>query len=373
MISLLLIACTPPAYNELFNDVDVTIAPEAATVSDAFVDAITGADDSLHIALPAGEDTAVTDAIIAAWDRGLRVEVVTDIDRRDDPGIAALVDTGVPTTLADDGLLYFEFTVNRDVQWDSAQTVMSHAYIVADALRITTASSAGDLQTGPRVLLQLRGETIVEDLLTEHNQLFGGIDATSVTAFDSPAKSIADSRWSYPLAKDAGLEMWFGPQERLTKRVIDAVYGARSAVWILTDELANQGLAAALEEKAGWGFDVKVAVGPRFASTSPGLAQTLLDDTPNVDKVQVTSVDQLPTVVLIDLPPDAEGYAPMAKGMVITHSLVSSSRLYGGETVITDQLIDGALWVLTDTSNARTELLPLDALFRDYFDAGEPL
>ena len=57
------------------------------------------------------------------------------------------------------------------------------------------------------------------------------------------------------------MEIWLGPQERLIKRVTDAVYSSRSDVRILTNELADGGLAKALQAKSADGFDVQVVVG----------------------------------------------------------------------------------------------------------------
>ncbi|MBX2797221.1 MAG: hypothetical protein KTR31_06135 [Myxococcales bacterium] len=365
--------CTAPDPGELFNAVSVTVYDDAEAAEDVFVQAVTQASDSAHLALPDAENTDLYDAVAGAWSSGLETELVLDADEAGDPGATALLDVGAPVQLVDDGLTYFEFVLNRDVFWTSEQTVMSHAFAVVDRQRIFTATTAGHLRSGPRIGLQLRGEELVEDLLTEHNQLFGGIDATSVTAFDAPAKSIADFRWRYGTGTTTDLELWLGPQERLTKRVVDAIYSARSAIWVMTDELANDGLARALQAKAETGFDVKVVVGPAFRTTSTRLADELLDNSPDVDKRQVTDVDQLPTLVLVDLPRDGEGYFPHARAMIITHPLVSSARLYRGQTVVTDQLIDGAMWVLSDRTPARTDLLDLVDLFDRTFDRGEAL
>ena len=374
MLTLLaIVACRAPDPSELFHEVIVTVRDDPAQTEDLFLDAVASATDSLHVALPDGEHAALLEAIGEAWSDGLEVELIVDYDQQDDPAIAALIAADAPVTLADDSLSYFEFTLNTNVQWDSTETVMSHAYVVVDRQRIVAATTAGHHRIGPRITVELIGEEMIEDLLIEHNQIFGGVDATAVTAFDAPAKSIADFRWSYGTQTDVGLEMWFGPQERLTKRVVDAVYSARSAVWVMTDEMANEGLAAALQDKAEWGFDVQVVVGPAFRSSSPQLSSELLNNTPDVAKVQRSGVDLLPTLILIDMLPDAEGFTPQARAMILTHDLVSSARLYRGDTVITDQLIDGAMWVLTDHTKERTELLDLDALFHDQFDQGDPL
>lgn len=372
-LSSALVACQAPDPGELFNALTVDVIADPAAAEDRFLEIIESASDSLHVALPDGDNTALIDALSAAWASGLEVELVVDYDQRGDQGIADLIDAGAEVALANAGLTYFEFNLNEDVSWASEDTVMSHAYVIADRQRLLAASTAGHTRTGPRILTEFRGEDLIEDYLIEHNQLYGGLDATAVTAFDAPAKSIADFRWRYGTGTATDLEVWFGPQERLTKRVIDAVYSARSAVWVLTDELANEGLARALQDKAEFGFDVRVVVGPAFRTTSQRLADELLQETPDVQKVQINDVEGLPTLILVDLPPDAEGYPPHARAMIVSHDLVSSARLYRGQTVVTDQLIDGSMWVLSNRTPERTDLLDLSNLFQEQFDRGEAL
>lgn len=368
-ILALVAGCTPPDPDALFNQVALTVAADEAEAAAPFVAAIDDAADAVHAALPAAEDPAVADALLRAWDRGLEVELVIDGDTAAQPAFTALIDAGVPTRLADTGITYFDFAQNLDVSWGSEQTIMAHAFVVTDRRRAVAASTIGRAGAGTRVVFELRGEEIVEDLLSEHVQVFGGTDATAVTAFSNPAKSIADARWRYGTGTDQDLELWFGPQERLTKRVIDAIYAARSAVWVMTDDLANDGLAKALQDKAAWGFDVQVVVGPRFGESSSLLSRVLEDETPDVQKRQLSGVDVVPTVVLIDYPDDPEGYRSVARAMVLNHDLYSAARLYRGQEVETDQLIDAAMWVLSDVTAPGDEMLALEAVFRDAFDA----
>ena len=94
-----------------------------------------------------------------------------------------------------------------------------------------------------------------------------------MTAFSNMQKSIADNRWLYRTQSSLDLEVWLGPQERLTKRIIDAVYGARSSVRVLTNDFANEGLTQALQAKAGHGFNVQVIVGPGMRGSNSALSR----------------------------------------------------------------------------------------------------
>jgi len=354
LLALLLVGCAEPDLDAMFTQTTVTSGTRDDVVT-AVDDLLLTAEDSVRVALPAGQDTAITDRIVAAWNDGLDVEVTTDFDQVDDPGIQDLLDAGIPVTRTNDGIEYFEFVLGDDVAWDSMDTILSTSFVVVDDMRFVAVNDLGFDHEGTRIILEGRGQDVCDDLVKEHNQLMGNgvdaADATSTTAFDNQAKSIADPRWRYPLRTGAHLEVWFGPQERVTKRIIDAVYAARSDVHVLTDEFANEGLTKALQDKAELGFEVEVVVGPRFGETSERLARLLAQETPDVDKSRVTD-ERVPTIVLIDLYEARDGWTYPAKAFVLSHDLYSAERLYRSSPVITDQLIDGVLYVFEDADRA---------------------
>jgi len=363
----LVASCGAPDLQAAFTRFDVQVTDGSGAVQQ-FVALIDQADKTLDIALPALEDTDLSDAIIAARDRGVKIRAITDYDQAGDAGTVALLDAGVPVTLADDGITYFYFNIKADVAWTSQQTIMSDAWVIADRKEAVVASEAGSKQDGTRVTIDIVGEDLLIDLEAEHNQIFGGEDAVSKTAYDDLAKSQTDNRWAYPTQTDQIMEVWFGPQQRLTKRIIDAVYGARSSVKVLTDDFANTGLTAALESKAREGFDVQVVVGPAFASTSYFESQQLVDATPDVHKHRICGDVEVPTVVLTDYDPARNGRQYPSKAFVLTHSLYAAARLFRGNEVITDQLIDGSLWVFDDYDAPSGAMQTLLGTWQDHLD-----
>jgi len=369
---LLLVGCAAPDPRELFNGVTVVPADAEDQAASPFLDAIRGAQASIRVALPCGENTDLSDALIDAWQGDVDVEVVTDYDLATSPAIAALRDADVPVALRDGGLAYFDFNQNIDVGWSGQQTIMSDAYVVADHHDIVFADRIGTNDDGARVVFQVHGEDIVDDLLAEHNQVYGGTDATAVDAYSAPSKSILDTRWRYGTGTDVGFEMYFGPQERLLKRVIDGVYSARASVWILTDDFASNGLADALEDKAKWGYDVHVVVGPHFGSSSNDLSRVLTAE-PDIEVRQITGVDDVPTLVLFDYENMPDGSRSDSGAMGITHNLYSASRLYRGDPVETDQVIDGTMIELSDANQPSDELLKIESIFQDHYDRSEAL
>ncbi len=365
---LLLAACAAPDPEELFNTLQVEIAEDGPAASLALAEMADLAEDRLDIAVPALENEDLTDAIVGAWDRGVDVRVVTDVDRSTDAGVLALQDAGVPLRLADGAVEYHDYAIDTAVSWPSASVTMSHAFAVADRTRVVAATRAGDDAEGTRAVLHIRSEVLGEDLLAEHNQLFGGADASSLTAFNALAKSVTDANWIYPTQTDARLQMWFGPQERLVKRIVDSVYGARASVWVLSGDLADEGLTRALQAKAASGFDVRVVVGADFGNHVAAISDSFATETPDVRKTVVTDASVVPTLVLVDYALDRNGDRPKARAFLLSHDLVSSSRLYYSTTIPTDQLIDGALFVLEDADLPSDAMLQLLEVVQDHRD-----
>ncbi len=344
----LLIACAAPDTNEVFNNVQVqafTSADGGDQVVQTFIDGALSAQNDLAVLLPGLENMELASAIIEVHESGVPVAVASDVDSSDDPGIVALMDAGVPVSLGDGSVAYFEFALNQDVSWDSEQVRMTHSAMVIDQTHVLNASSLAE-GAGFRWMFDTTSRDLSYDWDIEHNQIFGGSDASSLTAYDSLAKSVADNRWIYGMQSDEHLEVWLGPQERLVKRMVDASYGARSSIYVLTDDFMDEGLANALGAKYADGFDVQVVVGPNFRENSRSLSNTLLDA--GVPVTQLPEGTIVPTLVLVDTQIDRRSTWNTAKAMCLSHEIVSASRLYRTEPVLSDQLMDGSMWVLND-------------------------
>ena len=395
------VACAPPDPAEGFINIEQLIEADGAAANAHFVELMDAAESSLRVALPALHDEAVAEAFADALDRGVDARLVIDIDHAEDAGALLLAERGVtclggdealvaratgeapPCVLADDGVSYFDFANNVPVSVPSSSIHMTHAFAVADRVQFLRADRAGDLEQGSHVVIAGRGEDVGDDLSWEHQQIFGGTDASTLTAFSSMAKSVTDNRWMYPTQTPVVLEMWMGPQERVIKRVIDSVYRARANVYVLTNDFVDVNLARALDQKAADGFDVRAIVGPKFGDTRPEFSRTFLG-AENILKYRITdeTIEHIPTVVLIDSTPDRAGFQQMAQGYVLTHDIASTSRYIGGGSSIevlsqSDQLMDGNLIAWDDfqhDANApSTEIGQVFDLIAAHLDLAEEL
>ena len=379
---LMLTACEAPS-DATMHQIGVSVTPDAQTTNDAFISLIDAATDSLVVALPQGHDELISLALIEAANAGVSVEVIADVDNSDEPVFSALDDADIEVTYGDHGIGYFDFALNEDLSWQSAQVQMTHAFVIADHVSAAVATNAGSKDdTAGQVLFSVQGEDLIDDLWIEYNQISGGTDAAELTYYSGASKSIADYRWIYPMHTGATLEVWFGPQERLVKRIIDATYGARSNIYVMTNDFTDAGLAIALQAKAATGFNVKVVVGEAFGSSSTALSDILKFDTPDVSKRRTMAGDQ-PTIVLVDTETGRDGRMHTTRAFVLSHDIYSATRIFdtaGATTgdncslcVTTDQYIDGSLWVINDYGTSSEEIATLSATFDAHFQAGGAL
>lgn len=371
---LALLACEGPDTGDAFTVLDMHLPTLASETNAHFVDVVNAADTEVRVALPGLTDPDLVQAIVDAHGRDVDVRVVVDFDNASDAGVQDIMAAGVETTLADDGFAAYDFSLLSDVAWTSEQTQMTHAFAVADITQVVMATSAGDMVDAPRVVFSGVSEDIGEDLVSEHIQVFGGSDAVSKTAFDASAKSVADNRWQYATQSDEMFELWLGPQERVVKRYIDAVYMAKGSIRVMTEDIADEGFARALQHKAEDGFDIEVIVGSGFGLTNGSISEVLRTQAPDVTVLQSSSTAPLPTLMFVDFdrsPHDNRFHMPMA--MVSTHPIWSASRLYNDAEVVTDQLCDGALYVLATTGEPTTPLQQLAQLYFAELDQSSEL
>lgn len=373
MIAALLVACAAPDVNDLFVQVEATPSFDATEANTALIEVADGASTTLQVAVPRLSDLALSDALLAAADRGVEVEVVVDWDHREDEGVAALTAASVPVRLADAAVTFFDFDLTTEVTWESDQVRMTHAFAVADRVQWAMATRAGDLAPGPVAVFRGRGEDVGEVLSLEHNQVFGGLDATAGTAFNGLAKSIPDVRFQWATQDDEVMWVHFGPQERLVKALIDAVYSARSSVRVLAEDIADEGFARALQQKAADGFDVEVIVGGGFGTEIAGLSAILQDQTPDVTKLQGTEPNPLPTLLYVDFDRARDDRFHHPRVLALTHPVYSAGRTYNDATVTSDQLIDGTLVILGMQGEPSAPLQALADLYRDVRSTAEEL
>jgi hypothetical protein len=385
-----------PSYTALFESraeyhtegADRAEEREAELVSD-----IRAAEESIQLAVSTLADEEVAQALIDAKQRGVQVNVVSDWDARESAGLVLLEENGIFPVYGNGELRYLpEPTLSSVLGFcrDQPQlqriecfrgqdgnqgtmvrpghfNLMSHNFAVIDE-RTVWNFPAIDGTNRDWIGWRIESSTLAYDFLPEFKQMHSGVFATTLDIYNGPVKSNTNYNERY-LTDQGVMKLWFNPQERLMKLVIDRVYKAKASVWIASDNVTNPFLLDALEYKANNGFDVRVVVHPDHQSQGDAKARL---EALGV-KYASGSLDHLSTLLVMDAERDRNGDKWGREVLGLSHPLIR-----GGPFEVTrgtrsdviyvypaDLFADGNLWMLEE-AGANIHKTELVDSFEDY-------
>ncbi len=306
-----------------------------------------GAEERIDAAINQLEDEDIEEALIAAADRGVRVRVVADEHYEDSGQFDALVDHDDISVVFGDGELSYlpepnlspilsfcdaNFTNHDDhinctqadgglpensdrvIDRPSHYNSMSHTFFVLDQTYLWNISAPMTSEQRVWPAFRAMSEELVNSFEREFRQMHGGVFSTTLSVYNGPLKSITHQH-PLRLTNRGKLRVRFNPQERLVKNVIDETYRARGSVYVMTENLTNPDLIAALRYKVERDFDVKVLVGQ-------GQAPTLMSQVEGLGAVQAPEeMGRLPTMVLINAAEDRNGDQQPRMVQILSHEL----------------------------------------------------
>lgn len=353
-----LLSCDPgaPDEGELFNSWEFLSATPGDTQIEGRVIALI--DTAETMAWLAAEDftsIAVADALIRAQARGVDVRVVGDIDGREQPGFDEInqrlqpVDGEIPARFGD-GPLFYNPQLIDTVFREGDHNRMTHNFVVVDELRVITLTGGFGPSDVHQIGFEARSHFLGRDFADEFNQLYGGMFATTLSAFNGPLKSTTDARTWYD-SDNGRLEVYFGPQERLVKQIIDRVYEARSSVTVVAEELTSLPLANALRYKAEAGFDVTVVIDADGQDVISSRYERMDDWFADLDNARIAvGADIMLNAIIIDdgaSPIDGRQYQRW--GMFLSEPLLAATAVLEGTTLTSrpaDAFCDANMFVI---------------------------
>lgn len=349
-------------------------AGEADQQKAALIADLEAAQVSIDIAISTLEDAEIAQALVDARQRGVSVRVVADEDSQGAAGLTTLESNEITPEWGDGALEYLpdptlgvvlgqcqesearRYTVCSRGQ-DQGQMVrpghynlMSHNFAVIDG-DVVWNFPAFDGASRNWIGWRVKSSKLAYDFAREFQQMHGGVFSTTLSIYNGPLKS--DTNYNVRYLTDKGMfKVWFNPQERLMKTVIDEVYKARSSVWVMSDTLSNSHLIDALEYKASNGFDVRILVHPDHQATS--------DPKDRIDAMGAryapADYDSLSTLIVIDAEVDREGRKWGRHIMGMSHALLRGSPFEveydepNDKVFIypSDLFADGNLWLIDE-------------------------
>ena len=256
-----------PGRTSYFNRFEVLGSGESllttSELEQRVIEEIDAAQVSILVAMENLRSEAVASALVRAHRRGVAVAVVGDLDNRAQLGFRLLEAQAPELPIRyGDGPLGYAPQPTVSVTRPGEMNRMTNNFMVFDELRIINLSDGfPGADEGDRLQLGFwsKSEDLGKDYKDEFDQMFAGVFATTLNSFNSELKSNTNNRAYYPTDRGV-VEVYFGPQERTMKRLIDEIYTARGSVWIMAEELNNRFVLDALEYKALAGLNVRLVV-----------------------------------------------------------------------------------------------------------------
>lgn len=365
------------------------------------IDEIGEAERRIDTAIAALDDEEIEEALIDAADRGVTVRVVADQYLEDSGQFDALVDHSDIAVVFGDGELGYlpdpnlapilEYCDANDTEHDdhiectnaedppsqlpeelweeqldrppnndsmirrpAHYNVMSHTFFLIDDVRVWNITAPLNDEQPLWLAFKAMSEELTNSYAREFRQMHGGVFSTTLSVYNGPLKSITHQN-PMRLTNEGQLRIRFNPQERLVKNVVDETFRARASVFVMTENLTNEDLIAALRYKAENGFDVRVMHGQ-------GQAPTLLDELEPLDPVEAPAeMGRLPSFVIIDSERDRNGNRQPRQVQVLSHELWRAQpyeviaelpsnlvRFYPSDT-----FADGVLWEIAESGSPR--------------------
>jgi phosphatidylserine/phosphatidylglycerophosphate/cardiolipin synthase-like enzyme len=339
-------------------------------ITEKAAELVANAEVSVDVALEHFESPELAQYLVEAAARGIAVRVIGDVDRRAQDGFQILESAGVEVIYGD-GAVTWQAVFGRElVQRTGEDNLMTHNFIIADRLRILnlTGGFALDADDAIQAGFIAASEDLAKDFGDCFDQLHGGIFATAQTFYDDSVSADTNNRTSYPI-EDGVVEVYFGPQERLVKEVIDRIYAAKASVHIAATQLKNREMARALRYKAQAGFDVKIVLGGPAALPMTG-----------IDEIRSNSAVDSTIIVLDGQAKTLGGLNHPGSVMVLSMPLFEAVPYYfddaGEEDPLpqpSDRFTDANMWVIDqNVVNPSQDYQVLAESFGNLFESGVP-
>ena len=206
-------------------------------VDEALASAIAGTQRTIDIAAYEFNSPALTQALLEAKARGVRVRIVTDNEDGlgdEDSTLGQLQAAGIP------------------VVTDERSALMHNKFIILDGQVVWTGSwnlTVNDTYRNNNNAIALRSQKAVENYQTEFDEMFieGRFGPTSPV--NTPNHVFSQD--------DTVIQVYFAPEDEVIDQIISTVSGAQESVRFMTFSFTVDEIGSALLERAARGVDVQ--------------------------------------------------------------------------------------------------------------------
>ncbi len=203
-------------------------------IPDQIASAFDGAQQTVDLAIYQFDLKVLSDALLRAQARGVRVRVVTDSDSLNMDGIVALLKAGVP------------------VVPDQRQAIMHDKFAVIDGAAVWTGSmnyTFTDAYRNDNNVVAIQSPELAQNYTHEFEKMFVTRQFGAHSRGDTP----------HPLIMLAGteIETYYSPAGAVAAHVNDALASARDSVLFMAFDFTRQDFGQTLLDQAAAGRDVR--------------------------------------------------------------------------------------------------------------------
>lgn len=215
------------------------------------IDALGAARQTVDIAIYDMDLEAIGSAIVATYNRGVSVRVVTDSDYLDEAAMQTVINAGIP------------------VVGDEREPFMHHKFVIIDGSEVWAGSmnfTYSDAYRNDNVMLQLRSVRLAENYAAEFEQLFTRRTFEQAGLPPNPQVTVSGTL----------VENYFSPQAGVAGRIADVLRTAQHSIRFMAFSFTRKDLADILLERAAAGVQVQGVFERRQISAGADAAWLLL-------------------------------------------------------------------------------------------------
>lgn len=221
-----------PALTAFFSTPGTRERPEGI---DELVKAIDGAQESVLVAMYNFTLKDAGNALLAAHERGIDVQVVLETDAMDGEWARKMQSAGI------------------EMASDGREGLMHYKFVVIDEREVWTGSwnlTTGGTYYDNNNLVRIRSQAAAENYVAEFREMFDedkfGPDGSNPTP--NPLVMLGGTR----------MEFYFSPEDAPADRVVDLLYGAKESVEMMAYSFTLDDIGEALQSGAARGLDVRI-------------------------------------------------------------------------------------------------------------------
>jgi phosphatidylserine/phosphatidylglycerophosphate/cardiolipin synthase-like enzyme len=206
---------------------------ETGGLDELLVTAIDSARLSVDLAIYSMSLRNVRDALIRAHERGVSVRVVIESDNQDRPAVQDIHDAGIP------------------LLGDRREGLMHNKFMVIDRVEVWLGSmnyTYSGVYDDNNALLRIRSQDLVENYLTEFDEMFVEDKFGSQVAPDTPFPKVQ--------IEGVGVEVLFSPDDDVQDRVLSIMRKSKESIYFMAFSFTDDDLGEAIRAGAKRGIDV---------------------------------------------------------------------------------------------------------------------